>query len=54
MLKEPIKRVVKTKKLTNFWYPRRVIMNTSLYEISMIIVLVGVIKVGGDVIGGGD
>ena len=40
--------MVTTKKLTDFWYPRRVIMNTSLYEISMIIVVVGVVKVGGD------
>ena len=53
MLKNPIQHVVTTKNLTDFWYLRRIILNTSLYETSMIMIIV-VIKVGGNEIRSSD
>ena len=55
MLKNPIQHVVTTKNLTDFWDLRRIILNTSLYETSMIMILIiVVIKVGGNEIRSSD
>ena len=55
MLKNPIQHAVTTKNLTDFWYFRRIILNTSLYETGMImIMIIVVIKVGGNEIRSSD